>query len=66
MPIGAPSPTVAKIAAARIGASRHGKFSSLPALLTTSAVRSARTALAAIAAALDAAAPAEPTPEGRP
>ena len=46
MPIGAPSPTVAKIAAARIGASRHGKFSSLPALLTTSAVRSARTALA--------------------
>ena len=46
MPIGAPSPTVAKIAAARIGASRLGKFASLPALWTTSAVRSARTALA--------------------
>ncbi len=45
MPIAAPSPTVAKIAAVRSGARRHGNFSSSPALSTTSAVMSARVAL---------------------
>ena len=43
VPIGAPRPTVARMATARIGASRHGKSSSWPAVRTTSAVRSART-----------------------
>ena len=41
VPIGAPSPTVAKIASARRGARFHGNRSSSPDALTTSPVRSA-------------------------